>query len=357
MTTLETKSNCQNDDPNNSLLMEFESTLRFPIDSSMHIIFTGYYNGFGVEIRTIDEVTLLYHMGCFGKGSCSRSKPKDAQNIPTLLRKRQFHRRNYWHKKYGNPSANTDSDLFLKDVDKLVAKILHDGEKHLTKDVIDLVSSNEDSANSCEESNTSLSVNSFHNHHKEDIAIVVPNSESEGDDYFANMKPKCCVNKIKLPEKLMLTTQESFFLLYGLGCLQILNSDNKVLSISQCWSLFTNRDKHFLEKYIVYHYFRSKGYIVKPGIKFGGDFLLYKEGPGINHADFVVLIRNNKEKCDWISIFGHLRVACTTVKEILIAEVISPEEKPNLPKDLCKFSVREILLSRNMPVAINDDIE
>lgn len=246
--------------------MEVEPSLRFPLDGSMQIIFTGYYNGFGVEVRSIDEMNLLYNMGCFGKGTSSRSKPRESQNVPAVMRKRQFLKRMCWYKKYGDSKNSLESDVFLKDVNKLAAQILSDGEKHLKKDVIDLVSSEE----SGEDDNSDIFT--LDSYDKEDLVVIMPNSDSEADDYFANLKPKCCVNKIKMPEKLMLSKQESFFLLYGLGCLQILNNDDKVLNIEQCWKLFQEDDKYFLEKYIVYHYFRSKGYVVKPGIKFGGDF-------------------------------------------------------------------------------------
>ncbi|XP_014371333.2 tRNA-splicing endonuclease subunit Sen2 isoform X2 [Papilio machaon] len=297
-------------------------------------------------------MNLLYNMGCFGKGTSSRSKPRESQNVPAVMRKRQFLKRMCWYKKYGDPKKSLESDIFLKDVNKLVAKILSDGEKHLKKDVIDLVSSEE----SGEEDNCDMF--SLESYNKEDLVVIMPNSDSEDDDYFANLKPKCCVNKIKMQEKLMLSKQESFFLLYGLGCLQILNNDDNVLNIEQCWKTFQEDDKYFLEKYVVYHYFRSKGYVVKPGIKFGGDYLLYKEGPSVNHADFIVLIRYAGDEYDWISIFGHLRVASTTVKEVLMVEVISPnKEELQLPKDLREYGVREVLLSRNNPVAINDEIE
>ncbi|CAG4942510.1 unnamed protein product [Parnassius apollo] len=275
------------------------------------------------------------------------------------MRKRQFLKRISWYKKYyGICKESVNSDSYLMDIDKLNSKIKSDAEKYLKADVIDLVSSDENGIDDGDDSHISYSCNSFHSHDKEDIVVIVANSDSEDDDYFANLKPKCCINKIKLPEKLMLTTQESFFLLYGLGCLQICSLDNNALSIEQCWELFTENDKYFIEKYVVYHYFRSKGYIVKSGIKFGGEYLLYKEGPGINHADFIVLIKYSNEKYDCISMLGHVRVASTTVKEVLIAEVIKPNKDSHiLLQDLSDYSVRELLVSRNIPITINDDIE
>ncbi|KAL0871213.1 hypothetical protein ABMA27_004984 [Loxostege sticticalis] len=356
MTTLQS-DDCQSNDPNNFFPMAIES-LRFPLDSTMRIIFTGYYNGFNVEVRSSEEMAMLHHMGCFGKGSLSRSKPKVSQNdnSPCLLRKRQFLKRNYWQKKFSK-SKESESDSFFKDIDELTAKILKDSARNNKKDVIDLVSSDEDEvSDTCEELTIPSNLSMLDTYDKQDLVVIAPDSDSEGDNYFANFKPKCCLNKIKIPEKLMLTLCEAFFLSYGLGCLQILNSDEKILSTDQCWDLFLETDKKFIPKYVVYHYFRSKGYIVKSGVKFGGDYLLYKEAPGITHSGYIVVIKDEQESLDWISLLGHIRMATTTLKEVLIAEVIKANTNlADVPDNLSAYSVREIELSRKMPVLINED--
>lgn len=46
--------------------------------------------------------------------------------------------------------------------------------------------------------------------------------------------------------------------------------------------------------------------------------VLYKEGPGITHADYIVVIRVKESKTDWISILGHVRMANTTVKVAIL---------------------------------------
>ncbi|XP_023952330.1 uncharacterized protein LOC112056186 [Bicyclus anynana] len=352
MNNLQRNEDSGNDDPN-MFPIGVESSLQLPLDNSMCIVFTGHYNGIGVEVRPPDEMKLLYHMGCFGKGSTSRSRPKPVTNSPVFIRKRQFLKRNYWYKRFGKAQKNTDPDSFFKDIDQLAAKILNDSEKQTGKDVINLVSSDDEDL----EDIASLTDNSdFDDSFKENAVVVVANSDSEDDNYFANLKPKYCTNKIILKEKLMLTLQEAFFLLYGLGCLQIVNFENNILTIEECWKLFSETESNFIEKYVVYHYFRSKGYIVKPGIKFGGDYLLYKEGPGVNHADYIVVINYGKEDMDWTSLLGHLRMATTTVKEILIIEVKrSNKEHMKLPQDLQEYRVRELLLSRKIPVIINND--
>lgn len=44
-------------------------------------------------------------------------------------------------------------------------------------------------------------------------------------------------------------------------------------------------DNPFLVNYVVYHHYRSLGWVIKGGIKFCVDFLLYKRGPVFAHAE------------------------------------------------------------------------
>jgi tRNA-splicing endonuclease subunit Sen2 len=44
-------------------------------------------------------------------------------------------------------------------------------------------------------------------------------------------------------------------------------------------------DNPFLVKYAAYHHYRSLGWVVKGGIKFCVDYLLYKKGPVFTHAE------------------------------------------------------------------------
>ena len=46
-------------------------------------------------------------------------------------------------------------------------------------------------------------------------------------------------------------------------------------------------DNPFLVNYAAYHYYRALGWVVKGGIKFCVDMLLYKRGPVFHHAEYV----------------------------------------------------------------------
>jgi len=47
-------------------------------------------------------------------------------------------------------------------------------------------------------------------------------------------------------------------------------------------------DNPFLVNYAVYHHYRSLGWVVRGGIKFCVDYLLYKRGPVFHHAELVI---------------------------------------------------------------------
>lgn len=50
-------------------------------------------------------------------------------------------------------------------------------------------------------------------------------------------------------------------------------------------SLQLQPDNPFIVNYVVYHHYRSLGWVVKSGVKFCVDYLLYKRGPVFDHAE------------------------------------------------------------------------
>jgi tRNA-splicing endonuclease subunit Sen2 len=44
-------------------------------------------------------------------------------------------------------------------------------------------------------------------------------------------------------------------------------------------------DNPFLVNYVFLHHYRSLGWVVKSGVKFSVDYLLYKRGPVFHHAE------------------------------------------------------------------------
>jgi tRNA-intron endonuclease len=75
----------------------------------------------------------------------------------------------------------------------------------------------------------------------------------------------------------------------------------------------------FNEKYAVYHDLRDNDLIVTPGIKFGCDFAVYKHGPGIEHAPYMVSVKSAKAEITATEIVKAGRLATTVRKRFIIA--------------------------------------
>jgi len=75
----------------------------------------------------------------------------------------------------------------------------------------------------------------------------------------------------------------------------------------------------FEEKYAVYHDLRDSGLIVTPGIKFGCDFAVYKYGPGVEHAPYMVSVKTASADISATEIVKAGRLATTVRKRFIIA--------------------------------------
>jgi tRNA-intron endonuclease, archaea type len=75
----------------------------------------------------------------------------------------------------------------------------------------------------------------------------------------------------------------------------------------------------FEEKYAVYKDLRDSGLIVTPGIKFGCDFAVYKYGPGVEHAPYMVTVKQQGGNISATEIVKNGRLATTVRKRFIIA--------------------------------------
>lgn len=116
--------------------------------------------------------------------------------------------------------------------------------------------------------------------------LVLPDSDSENDDYLDNIKSTIESEGFPIQETLRLTWEETFFLIFALGCLKVIDYDGSSLNINKVWEHCCRQNKHFVERYVVYHYFRSKGWVVKPGLKYGGEFCKYDDLSSLDPIQF-----------------------------------------------------------------------
>jgi len=83
----------------------------------------------------------------------------------------------------------------------------------------------------------------------------------------------------------------------------------------------------FDEKYRIYQDLRESSLIVTPGIKFGCDFAVYKYGPGVEHAPYMVSVKKADSEISATEIVKAGRLATTVRKRFIIAVPNSATEK------------------------------
>ncbi|KAJ7050528.1 hypothetical protein C8F01DRAFT_1067807 [Mycena amicta] len=196
-------------------------------------------------------------------------------------------------------------------------------------------------------------------------------------------------------EHLQLTLPEAFFLLWNLDCLTVEDPDtNQTLNIQKIWIAFQAAylappsfgiqlptpplqfDNPFLINYIVYHHYRSLGWVVRGGIKFCVDYMLYKRGPVFNHAEFSVVVCPVYEDPDdaaastvdlhhanpfswaWLSTMN--RVNTQVFKTLVLTYVTIPARSRLSPQVLDSpaclqyYSIREVTVRRFIPARMRD---
>ncbi len=128
--------------------------------------------------------------------------------------------------------------------------------------------------------------------------------------------------KVKKPRgsfqgALVLDPIESLYLVER-GRLKVIK-DGKEVGFDELFNLFSSKYENLKDKYNVYRYLRDLGYVVLPGIKFGGDFAVYKRGPGIEHAPYILKVIKEDQELQASDIVLAGRLATSVKKKYIFA--------------------------------------
>lgn len=103
--------------------------------------------------------------------------------------------------------------------------------------------------------------------------------------------------------------------------------NEEILELQEFKKCIFNLEFTLLEDlYFVYRDLRKKNYILKPGLKFGSDFSVYKKGPGIDHAPFLIRVFPRGSNIYPIDLVSAGRLANSVKKRYVMASVISEKE-------------------------------
>ncbi len=104
------------------------------------------------------------------------------------------------------------------------------------------------------------------------------------------------------------------------GIIEVINlQKQKALTVEELTASASHEYDDFESKYAIYEDLRDKGYIVRPGLKFGADFGVYKHGPGKDHSLFLVQVMKQNSSISAMQIVLAGRLATTVRKRFVIA--------------------------------------
>ncbi|MEM2518545.1 MAG: tRNA-intron lyase [Candidatus Bathyarchaeia archaeon] len=130
------------------------------------------------------------------------------------------------------------------------------------------------------------------------------------------------IPKPKIPEfnvPLILDLMEGLYLAEK-GIITVYESAEKTrVSLKKLRQKARTLYEEFDEKYAVYRDLRDSGMVVTPGIKFGCDFAVYKHGPGLEHAPYMVSVKKASSELTATEIVKAGRLATTVRKRFIIA--------------------------------------
>lgn len=185
----------------------------------------------------------------------------------------------------------------------------------------------------------------IHNPHN---AAAVYMSGCYGKGSLSKGPPLGCLDR---SEHLILTPCEAFYLITS-NAIKVLNLNNEVVSSEELWRIWTAYNAIFPHLYKVYKHFRDKGYVVRSGLTYGGDFVLYTGDPNTGHAPYVVRVVCGAQSSyppQWNDINSVRRVSESVAKELIMA-FVSFSGLSGCNVTACdSATVRTVLLKRWIP--------
>uniref|UniRef100_A0A2K5SI71 tRNA-splicing endonuclease subunit Sen2 n=1 Tax=Cebus imitator TaxID=2715852 RepID=A0A2K5SI71_CEBIM len=195
-----------------------------------------------------------------------------------------------------------------------------------------------------------------HGPHLEDnsqhVSLLHAGDKGPDHEYVLVEEEECAMSKREDAPN-----EEAFFLVYALGCLSIYY-EKEPLTIVKLWKAFTVVQPTFRTTYMAYHYFRSKGWVPKVGLKYGTDLLLYRKGPPFYHASYSVITElvddhfegSPRRPFSWKSLAALSRVSVNVSKELMLCYLIKPstmtDKEMESPECMKRIKVQEVILSR-----------
>lgn len=236
----------------------------FPIDripeANDERPFIGIYTGLSVEIVDPNAIKVIHSGGNFGLSTKTKNTPQILDEFPRVrnINQTQYEQKLAWNGKFGNQNSDSVMVNLLPKIEKNRIEIEKKSNGTNSEEIVN---------NECEQP-VGIDENST-NVENAPVPMQVDNEKPEPELNLV-------VDPFPIEETLALLPEEAFFLHYSLQCLRVMDFDQThELTTHEMLEKFCNNDPKFIQKFVVLHYYRSKNWVVKSGIKFGGEFCKY----------------------------------------------------------------------------------
>ncbi|GAA5889510.1 hypothetical protein JCM6882_007054 [Rhodosporidiobolus microsporus] len=272
-----------------------------------------------VWVKDEAQMRRLWRQGFFGKGFLSRSEPSWRRRVEN--RRAELEGR---EKRLTSEEITAQRRIERKGT-KLVKKAERDAERLLAASAAASAAGSVPPSPALSASSSSTPLPTLAEELEPRLEKVVEEREADEEEEEKEVPPEPWQLEA---EHTQLQPEEAFFLLFSLDCLSLTTSSPLSdppslssstltppprLSILESFALFlrsavpsippsvaldpktdprlTRLDSPFLLNYAAYHHYRSMGWVVRSGVKFCVDWVLYGQGgPVGGHAEFAVVI-------------------------------------------------------------------
>ena len=127
--------------------------------------------------------------------------------------------------------------------------------------------------------------------------------------------------KDELSAPLILDPIEGIYLLEKGHIKVVSGEEGREVQLDELMAIARETLEGFDGKYHVYRDLREKGFVVTPGVKYGCDFAVYQHGPGVDHAPYIIQVKDQGEELSASEIVKAGRLATTVRKTFILAVV------------------------------------
>lgn len=237
--------------------------------------FMGYFNGLSVEIIDSNAIGQLYSNGCFGLSSKTKNVPQILHKFPRVqnVTQSQYEKKTAWNAKYTNQNPNLVMMNLLLPAEEKIAQNTENSQIGAEIETIEDIVVNEVEETKIDDVQNQEKNIVDEDHPMVNVEVTKNQIKSRKFKRKTEQELNLVIDPFPIEDALALSLEEAFFLHFSLRCLKIMDFEQThEFTTEEALQRFCNMNPKFIERFIAYHFYRSKNWVVRSGLKFGGDY-------------------------------------------------------------------------------------